>query len=592
MKDFLKFTLASVSGIVITLILFCIIGVCSIVGMLASEQATTQIEDNSVLVLSLDGALDERNGSIDFMGYVRGEQTVQIGLDDILTAIDKAKDNDNIKGIYIEEGMFSPDGVASVQAIRNKLEEFRKSGKWIVAYGDQYTQMGYYIASVADKIFINPEGMVDWHGLAAAPMFLKDALAKFGVKVQLSKVGKYKSAPEMLTADKMSDANREQVSAYINGIWNVMLDDVSKSRNISKGELNVLADNFAALSGTKEYVKHKLVDKTLYYDEVKGEIRKLLKIGANDDVTQVSVEEMLCAKDVKRKEGDEVAVYYCFGDVVDGDGAKDGSSSIASGKVCRDLAKLADDDDVKAVVLRINSGGGSAYASEQICHYVSRLAAQKPVVVSMGSMAASGAYYISAPANYIFAEPTTLTGSIGIFGMFPDYSGLLTDKLGVKFDEVKTNKHSAFGTRARPFNEEEMSLLNNYIERGYKLFRLRVAEGRNMKVEEVEKIAQGRVWLGSDALKVKLVDELGGMDKAIAKAAKLAKLEEYHTNAYPAKKSTWDALLDMVSEEHGNYLDNQLRSTLGEYYAPFMYLRNLNKQSAIQARIPFELNIK
>ena len=264
--------------------------------------------------------------------------------------------------------------------------------------------------------------------------------------------------------------------------------------------------------------------------------------------------------------------------------------NIISKTVCDDLKALMDDDDVKAVVLRINSGGGSAYASEQIWHYVEMLKKEKPVVVSMGGMAASGGYYISSGANWIVAEPTTLTGSIGIFGMFPDFSGLLTEKLGVKFDEVKTNKHSAFGTPARPFNEEEMRYLSNYIDRGYALFRSRVAQGRKMKVEQVEKIAQGRVWLGQDALKVKLVDELGGLDKAVAKAAQLAKLKEYHTAAYPGKTSWVDQLLNNLSGD--SYINAQARQALGEYYEPFMLMKDINNQSAIQARIPFKLNIK
>ena len=538
----------------------------------------------------MSGMLDERSES-SFMDELNGGTVGTIGLDDVLEAIGKAKDNDKIKGIYIEAGMLSADSYASLAAIRNALLDFKKSGKWIVAYGDVYTQGTYYVASVADKVFLNPSGQIDWHGISSQPVFLKDLMAKFGVKMQLAKVGTYKSAPEMYTADKMSDANREQVTAYVNGIWQNVCKAVSESRKISVEQLNAYADNFITLNDPKDFVKYKFVDKLIYTDQIDAEINKLLKQDADDNINTVSLAEMKVVKS-KEEKGEEIAVYYAYGNIVDNatGGMLSNEHNIVSKTVCDDLKALMDDDDVKAVVLRINSGGGSAYASEQIWHYVEMLKKEKPVVVSMGGMAASGGYYISSGANWIVAEPTTLTGSIGIFGMFPDFSGLLTEKLGVKFDEVKTNKHSAFGTPARPFNEEEMRYLNNYIDRGYALFRSRVAQGRKMKVEQVEKIAQGRVWLGQDALKVKLVDELGGLDKAVAKAAQLAKLKEYHTAAYPGKTSWVDQLLNNLSGE--SYINAQARQALGEYYEPFMLMKDINNQSAIQARIPFKLNIK
>lgn len=561
-----------------------------IVGMIASGSSAKDVSDNSVMVLNMSGMLDERSES-SFMDELNGGTVGTIGLDDVLEAIGKAKDNDKIKGIYIEAGMLSADSYASLAAIRNALLDFKKSGKWIVAYGDVYTQGTYYVASVADKVFLNPSGQIDWHGISSQPVFLKDLMAKFGVKMQLAKVGTYKSAPEMYTADKMSDANREQVTAYVNGIWQNVCKAVSESRKISVEQLNAYADNFITLNDPKDFVKYKFVDKLIYTDQIDAEINKLLKQDADDNINTVSLAEMKVVKS-KEEKGEEIAVYYAYGNIVDNatGGMLSNEHNIVSKTVCDDLKALMDDDDVKAVVLRINSGGGSAYASEQIWHYVEMLKKEKPVVVSMGGMAASGGYYISSGANWIVAEPTTLTGSIGIFGMFPDFSGLLTEKLGVKFDEVKTNKHSAFGTPARPFNEEEMRYLNNYIDRGYALFRSRVAQGRKMKVEQVEKIAQGRVWLGQDALKVKLVDELGGLDKAVAKAAQLAKLKEYHTAAYPGKTSWVDQLLNNLSGE--SYINAQARQALGEYYEPFMLMKDINNQSAIQARIPFKLNIK
>lgn len=581
---------ATVVGLIVFTLLTGVIGAMCIVGMIASGSSAKDVSDNSVMVLNMSGMLDERSES-SFMDELNGGTVGTIGLDDVLEAIGKAKDNDKIKGIYIEAGMLAADSYASLAAIRNALLDFKKSGKWIVAYGDVYTQGTYYVASVADEVFLNPSGQIDWHGISSQPVFLKDLMAKFGVKMQLAKVGTYKSAPEMYTADKMSDANREQVTAYVNGIWQNVCKAVSESRKISVEQLNAYADNFITLNDPKDFVKYKFVDKLIYTDQIDAEINKLLKQDADDNINTVSLAEMKVVKS-KEEKGEEIAVYYAYGNIVDNAtrGMLSNEHNIVSKTVCDDLKALMDDDDVKAVVLRINSGGGSAYASEQIWHYVEMLKKEKPVVVSMGGMAASGGYYISSGANWIVAEPTTLTGSIGIFGMFPDFSGLLTEKLGVKFDEVKTNKHSAFGTPARPFNEEEMRYLNNYIDRGYALFRSRVAQGRKIKVEQVEKIAQGRVWLGQDALKVKLVDELGGLDKAVAKAAQLAKLKEYHTAAYPGKTSWVDQLLNNLSGE--SYINAQARQALGEYYEPFMLMKDINNQSAIQARIPFKLNIK
>lgn len=590
MKDFFKYMSATVVGLIVFTLITGVIGVMCVVGMIASESSAKDVSNNTVMVLKLSGMLNERAEDT-FMSQLGGSETSTIGLDDVLSAIDKAKSNDKIKGIYIEAGLMAADSYASLTAVRNALLDFKKSGKWIIAYGDVYTQGNYYVASVADKIFLNPSGQIDWHGIASQPIFLKDLMAKFGVKMQLAKVGTYKSAPEMFTADKMSDANREQVTAYVNGIWQNVCKGVSESRKISISTLNAYADNLITFSDPKDYIKYKLADKLVYSDGIKAEINKLLKNEADADINTVSITDMKVVKS-KEKKGDEIAVYYAYGDIVDtsaGDMFTE-EHNIVGKTVCDDLKKLMDDDDVKAVVLRINSGGGSAYASEQIWHYVELLKKKKPVVVSMGGMAASGGYYISSGANWIVAEPTTLTGSIGIFGMFPDYSGLLTEKLGVKFDEVKTNKHSAFGTPARPFNEEEMAYLNKYIDRGYNLFRSRVAQGRKMSVADVEKIAQGHVWLGQDALKIKLVDELGGLEKAVAKAAQLAKLKEYHTSPYPGKTDWLDKLLKQTS---GNgYVREQMRDALGEYYMPFMLMKNIQTQSAIQARMPFIVNIK
>ena len=590
MKNFFKYVLATITGIVLLSLIMGIIAVVAMVGLAASSAGSTPVEENSVFTLTLSGQLDER-AETSPIAKLTGQVSANLGLDDILSAIQKAKENEYIKGIYIEAGLFSSDAPASTHAIREALLDFKKSKKWIVAYADSYEQSTYYICSVADKIFLNPQGMVDWHGLSSNPYFVKDLLAKFGVKVQLCKVGKYKSAPEMLTADGMSEPNREQVTAYINGIWQVMVNEVANSRKIPIDSLNAYADRFVALANQPDYVKMKLVDKLMYTDEVKGEIKKMLKIDADEKIAQLTLSDMEGVKG-KKQEGEEVAVYYAYGDIVDSEtgGLTNDEHSIVATTVCKDLEKLADDDDVKAVVLRVNSPGGSAYASEQIWHSIMKLKEKKPVVVSMGGYAASGGYYISCPADYIFAEPTTITGSIGIFGMFPDFSGLLTEKLGIKFDEVKTNKFSAFGTMSRPFNAEEMALLEQYIGRGYELFRKRVADGRKQTTEQIEEIAQGRVWLANDALKIKLVDEIGSLDKAIQKAAKLAKLDKYYTAGYPEEAGWLESLMSMESK--GNYLDEQLQATLGEYYKPFTFVKNIHRQNAIQARLPYYLNIK
>ena len=591
MKQFFKFVFASFFGMMLFSIVTGFFALCAIVGMITSQDATKEPEENSVLVLNLSGQLSERSDN-NFLSQLQGTQVNSLGLDNLIEGIKKAKDNDNIKGIYIEAGAFAADSYASMQALRNALLDFKKSRKWIIAYADTYTQGTYYLSSVADKVYLNPQGQIDWHGLASEPVFIKDLLAKFGVKMQVVKVGAYKSATEMFTGDKMSDANREQTSAYLNGIWGNITKEVGASRGLSVAQLNAYADSMITFADPQEYVKLKLVDGLLYTDQIKTVVKKQLGIDSDDDIEQVTITDMVNTE--AKNQGDEnnkVAVYYAYGDIVDGavGGLFSQGHQIDAQVVCKDLADLAKDKDVKAVVIRINSGGGSAYASEQIWHQIMEMKKLKPVVVSMGGMAASGGYYMSAPANWIVAEPTTITGSIGIFGMFPDVSNLFREKLGLKFDEVKTNKYADFGTRARPFTEEEMSYLSQYVNRGYKLFRHRVAEGRKMTDNQVEKIAQGHVFTGQDAQKIGLVDQLGGLDVAVAKAAQLAKLPNYRTSAYPEADDVLDQILKQVKPD--TYLSDELRANLGDYYEPFTLLKTINQQSAIQARLPFYPNI-
>ena len=592
MKDFIKNVLATMVGMFGFFIVMGVIGMMSIIGMIASGNAAQNVEKNSVFVLNLSGTISEQ-GSENPLSMFTGDNSLNSGLNDILSAIKKAKTNDDIKGIYIEAGALMTN-YATLQEIRNALADFRKSGKWIVAYGDFYTQGAYYVASVANKVYINPKGAIDWHGIGAQTMFYKDFMAKFGVKWEVVKVGTFKSATETFTEEKMSDANRLQTQTFIDGTWRNVCDAVSKSRGISVDSLNSYADSYLALQATETLVKAKMVDGMMYGDQVKDAVKKMMKLEKDDDISQLTLNDMLNVKDGK-VEGSEIAVYYAEGDIVQDPKAATmfgNNNYIASRKVCKDLEDLMNDDDVKAVVVRINSGGGDAYASEQMWHQMSELRKVKPVVVSMGDYAASGAYYMSAPASWIVAQPNTLTGSIGIFAVIPDFSGLVTSKLGVRFDEVKTNRNSTFGNlMARPFNAEEKAMLQASVNRGYSLFRQRVAEGRRLPVESVEKIAQGRVWLATDALNIKLVDQLGGIDDAVKKAAQLAKLKDYYTSDYPAAASWMDNLLNSMSSS-GTYLDEQLRQTLGDFYQPFTMLRSIDKREAIQARIPYAISIK
>lgn len=591
MKDFIKNVGATIVGVFLFGIIIGIFGVMSLVGMVASGQATKNVKENSVLVLKLQGDLQEQ-AQDDVLGQLTGNTFNSLGMDAISSAIKKAKANKDIKGIYLETGILGAD-VAQLQELRDQLVDFKKSGKWIVAYSDMYTQGCYYLATAADKVYINPEGSINWHGIGSQPMFVKDLLAKFGVKMQVIKVGKYKSATEMFTEEKMSDANREQTQRYIQSLWDNICKDVSKSRNISVAKLNDLADNGIFVANGKMLLAEKMVDGVKYADEMKAEVKKLLKLDADKKISQLSIADMATVKEEGNDGDDEIAVYYAYGDIVDSPAAGSlfsNSHAIVGNDVCKDLEELANDDDVKAVVIRINSGGGSAYASEQMWHQIDLLKKKKPVVISMGGMAASGGYYMSCNANYIFAEPTTLTGSIGIFGVIPNFSDLATNKLGLKFDEVKTNRNALFGSQARMMNEEELTFLQGAITRGYHLFRQRVADGRKMTVDQVEQIAQGHVFTGEDALKIKLVDELGGLDKAVAKAAALAKTKSYYTQGYPAPLEFFDQLLQ-ESTDNGSYLDGKLKTSLGTLYEPMKMVNNITTMDRIQARMPWWLNI-
>ena len=602
MKQFFKMTLATVCGIAIFLLIAGFFLVISLAGMLASDSAPTKVEDNSVFVIKLSGTISERADEGTPFDAVLGMGDMSaMGLDDLIASIRKAKDNDGIKGIYLEGGITEFDAPATAQQLRDALKDFKTSGKWIVAYADQYMQANYYVASVADKVYLNAEGNVDFKGLGGKGEYMKGLYDKIGVKYLTAKVGKYKSYVERNTLTGMSDYDREQRSVYLNGIWQYWLKEIGESRKVSPEQLNQLAnDSILAFANPNDYLTAKLIDKVIFPEELKAEIKERLKLDKDDDIHQLTLADMLNVKAAKNDDGDQIAVYYAFGSIVDNEVTNlinGGGHCIIGKTTAENLRKLADDDDVKAVVFRVNSGGGSAVASEQIRHAIKLIKAKKPVVVSMGGLAASGGYWISSPANYIVAEPTTVTGSIGIFGLIPNFSGLVQDKLGVTFDGVTTNKYSDYETDMilgkNP--DEIMKHMQIYIDRGYENFLNIVSEGRGMKPAQVDSIAQGRVWLATDAIKIKLVDQLGSLDDAVKKAAELAKTEEYHTKSYPSKGNWLDAF--MPNEKKGSYLDSklqgELKALLGDLYEPMMEIRQTIKGgNTLQARMMEDVRVK
>lgn len=590
MKDFLKFTLATITGLIVSSILLFFISILVFFGMVSSSDSETQVNKNSVMMLELNGTLTERSRENPFEMFLSDEYQVY-GLDDILSSIKKAKENDNIKGIYIQATFLQNAGYSSLEEIRNALKDFKESGKFIVAYSDNYTQGLYYLSSVADKVLLNPQGKVEWRGLSASPTFYKNLLEKIGVEMQVFKVGTYKSAVEPFIATEMSAANREQVNVYLNSIWGTITNGVSASRKVSIDSLNAAADRMLMFCSSEESVKYGLADTLIYQNDVRNYLKAMVGISKDDKMPLLGLKDMVNVKKnvPKDKSGNIVAVYYAYGEITDGNIPSTGEEGINSSKVIKDLRKLKEDKDIKAVVLRINSPGGSAFASEQIWNAVSELKKEKPVIVSMGDYAASGGYYIACNADTIVAEPTTLTGSIGIFGMFPNVKGL-TDKVGLSFDVVKTNKYSDFGAMGRPMNNDEKSLMQIMINDGYDLFLTRCSNGRDIKKEDLDKIAQGRVWTGSKAKEIGLVDELGGLDKALEIAIAKANVDAYTVMSYPEKESFFESLMNT---NPGNYLRARiLNSNVGQMYKQFSILENFEKYDRIQARIPFELNIQ
>ena len=590
MKSFLKQVLAVIVGICsvgafATLMFFVMLGV-----MLATGDEKQSVSDNSILRIELTGTIVDRSTPNNPLNQLLGRSEASSqGLDVLIDAIKTAKSDKRIKGIYIEGGTMSSD-FATLQELRGALVDFKSSGKFIVSYADSYTQGAYYIASVGDRVLINPSGLLDWHGIAMQPMFWTGFMEKVGVKAQVFKVGTYKSAVEPFILKEMSPANREQVESMITDLWKETCTAVATSRKLSPDSLNAYADRYITLADGADYKRLKLVDDLTYVDQVREELRKRMN---DKEVTFVSPEVVAAQAEDTGDDDNQVAVYYASGNIVDvaGSGAlMGGGDEIIGSRVVEDLDKLANDKDVKAVVLRINSGGGSAYASEQMWRAVQLLKKKKPVVVSMGGMAASGGYYMSCGANYIVAEPTTLTGSIGIFGLIPDFSGLVKDKLGLRFDVVKTNKASDFGTLSRPFDAAESAALQAHVNRGYALFLKRVADGRTaaghkMTPEAVDHIAQGRVWTGNQALKNGLVDKIGTLNDAILKVEQLAQTKNPAVVRYPAPKSWMESFSKEQQED--DYFERKMKLVLGDYYEPLNFIQNVDRGNYLQARLFF-----
>lgn len=593
MKQFLQYVLASIVGFVIVSIFTFIMFFVMLGALMASSGEQPKVDDNSVLKISLSGTLVDQAPAENPITALLGNNgaTTTQGLDQLIDAIKVAKENDKVKGIYLEGGALQSD-FASNEELRRALLDFKKSKKWIIAYADSYSQGTYYIASVADRVLLNPSGMLDWHGIAQQTTFYTGLMEKLGIKAQVFKVGTFKSAVEPFTLKQMSEANRLQMSELIGGLWKDMCTTVGASRQLSPDSLNSYADRYLALTDAKDYKQLKLVDDLIYIDQV----RALLQQRAGGEMKLVTPNTLSA---LMQQEGDDqIAVYYASGNIVDVAGTgvlMGGDNEIVGEKVVSDLDKLAKDKHVKAVVLRINSGGGSAYASEQMWRAVQLLKQKKPVVVSMGGVAASGGYYMACGAQRIFADPTTITGSIGIFAMIPEASELLTQKLGLNFDVVKTNRASDFGGRALRIDELGGAALQKHVNHGYALFLKRVADGRSaagrrMSINEVDNIGQGRVWTGRKALQIGLVDQLGSLNEAITYAAKLAKTQDYYISNYPNNPSWLDNLKS--STDTDSYMERKLRTALGEYYEPLQMLHQVEQHNYMQARLPFSISFK
>lgn len=586
MKEFFKYTLATITGLIFVTIVAVILGIGTLVGMVALSEQETIVTENSLMVIRLDGPLEERSNPNPIDQLVNNNPI--LGVDEILSAIEKAYNHEYIKGIYIESSALFSASPASIEEIRNALLRFKEGGKFIVAYSDHYTQGGYYLCSVADKIILNPQGNIYWNGVASQPIFFKDLLDKIGINMQIFKVGTYKSAVEPFTSNSMSEANREQLSSYLQSVWNTLCNEIAVSRQLSPSSLKELADQGVFAAPAEQLIEAGLADTLLYLDGVQSYLKQLMGMNTTSQLPTLELEDMANVQKnlPTAPSGNIIAVYYACGNITDV-ASNTTEEEIVGTQMAKELSELRKDNDVKAVVIRVNSPGGSAFASEQIWREVSLLKKQKPVIVSMGGVAASGGYYISCAADSIFAEPTTLTGSIGIYGMIPDMQELLNTKLGIYTDVVKTNRYADLGDISRPLNEGEKVLIQQSINQGYELFVKRCADGRKMTISDIQEVAEGRIWTGETALQHKLVDRLGGLDEAIKAAAASAEITSYSLINYPTPK---DPLLSLWLDGADHYIESRIAESVGEY-APYLRLVERIKQANhIQAHIGFDPN--
>jgi len=590
MKQFFKFMFASALGLVLGI--FLLFAILAGIGASMGDQQTVEVKDKSVLHIKLDFEIKERSangpfGNIDPMTF---EQKPSVGLNDILSSLENAANDDKIKGVYLDMQSI-PAGMATIEEIRNALLRFKESGKWIVSYSEVYSQKAYYIASVSDELWLNPQGMVEWRGLGAQTMFLKGLFEKLEVEPQIIRYGKFKSAVEPLILDKMSEANRMQTMTYMSDLWNKMLVGISEGRGKTVEELDGFAQN-ATIQNGKDALENGLVDELLFKDQVMEKLRAKLEIEKEDE--KINLIGLAKYKDAPKAKGDDddkaskkekIAVIYAVGSIEGGEGDDE---TIGSEKISSEIRKARLDDEIKAIVLRVNSPGGSALASDVIWREVVLAKAAKPVVVSMGDVAASGGYYIACAADSIVAQPNTITGSIGVFGVLMNAEKLINNKLGITVDTVKTNRFADLGTPLRALTPLERDIIQNGVNEIYLDFITKVAEGRGMKVADVDSIGQGRVWSGEDALAIGLVDKLGGIGDAIKIAASMAKLENYRVVEFPAQKDPMQAIMEELT---GKGEEVFLKHRLGQYYEYVKDVEELMQMEGVQARLPYQLYI-
>ncbi len=589
MKQFFKFMFASMVGFVLSMIVmfFILLGIISGMMLSLKDEGSVTISDNSILEVSFENPIEERSSNNPFenLNFNGINPNRTPGLNDILKSVSKAKSDSRIKGILLNLTSIQ-SGMATTEEIRNAFLDYKKSGKFIYAYSESYTQGAYYLASVADKIYLYPEGDVDFRGLHADLMFFKGTLEKLEIQPEIIRHGKFKSAVEPFMYDKMSDENREQVSTFLNSIWNNILNGISASRNIPVEELQKIADNAEGRNAENALSLH-LVDKLSYYDQVLSDLKKKTDQGEKEKIKFVSLKKYVRAyvkgDDYSAK---KIAVVYASGDIVSGEGNED---QIGSDKIAAALRKARLDSSVKAIVFRINSPGGSALASDVIWRETVLAQKTKPLIVSMGDYAASGGYYIACAADTIVARPNTITGSIGVFGLLFNTQNMFKNKLGITFDSVKTGRYADIGSMNRPMKENEREIIQGEVEKVYDTFISHVAIGREMTKENVDNIGQGRVWSGVDAKRLGLVDVLGGINDAISIAAKKANLTTYRTIALPEQKEFFEKLVDDLNAEAKVYFAKQ---QLGESYLYLETFNNLAKQKGIMAKIPFMMKIE